>query len=516
MGSAGAAATIGATGATGLQWQGTWNVATAYALNDAVSYNGTSYISIGTGPGHQPDISPASWSVLAGQGAVGATGAPGVAGATGATGAAGSAGAAGATGATGSAGATGATGLQWQGTWNVATAYALNDAVSYNGTSYISIGTGPGHQPDISPTFWSVLAGQGAVGATGAAGVAGATGATGVAGSAGAAGATGATGSAGATGATGLQWQGTWNAATAYALNDAVSYNGTSYISIGTGPGHQPDSSPTFWSVLAGQGAVGATGAPGVAGATGATGVAGSAGAAGATGATGSVGATGATGLQWQGTWNVATAYALNDAVSYNGTSYISIGTGPGHQPDISPTSWSVLAGQGAAGATGAPGVAGATGATGAVGSAGAAGANGATGSVGATGATGLQWQGTWNVATAYALNDAVSYNGTSYISIGTGPGHQPDSSPTFWSVLAGQGAVGATGAPGVAGATGATGVAGSAGAAGATGATGSAGATGATGLQWQGTWNVSDGVCAERCGVVQRDQLHQYRNGPR
>ena len=83
------------------------------------------------------------------------------------------------------------------GDWNSTKVYALNDAVSYNGTSYISIGTGPGHQPDISPTSWSVLAGQGAVGATGAAGVAGATGATGVAGSAGAAGATGATGSAG-------------------------------------------------------------------------------------------------------------------------------------------------------------------------------------------------------------------------------------------------------------------------------------------------------------------------------
>ena len=466
----------------GLQWQGTRNSGTAYALNDAVSYNGTSYISIGTGQGHQPDISPTSWNVLAGQGAAGATGAAGVAGATGATGVVGSAGAAGATGATGSIGATGATGLQWQGQWNATTAYELNDAVSYNGTSYISIGTGQGNQPDSSSAFWSVLAGQGAVGATGAPGVAGATGATGVAGSAGAAGATGATGSAGATGATGLQWQWTLNLSTSYSLNDAVSYNGTSYISIGTGPGHQPDISPASWSVLAGQGAAGATGAPGVAGATGATGAVGSAGAA------GSIGATGATGLQWQGTWNSTKVYALNDAVSYNGTSYISIGTGQGNQPDSSSAFWSVLAGQGAVGATGAAGVAGATGATGVAGSAGAAGATGATGSAWATGATALQRQGTWNSTKVYALNDAVSYNGTSYISIGTGQGNQPDISSTFWSVLAGQGAVGATGAAGVAGATGATGVAGSAGAAGANGATGSAGATGATGLQWQGT----------------------------
>ncbi len=76
-------------------------------------------------------------------------------------------------------------------------------------------------------------------------------------------------------------------------------------------------------------------------------------------------------------------------------------------------------------------------------------------------------------------LNDGVTFNGTSYISIAAGTNHQPDTSPGFWSVLAQQGTTGATGATGVAGATGA---AGTAGVNGATGPTGPAGATGTAG----------------------------------
>ena len=106
---------------------------------------------------------------------------------------------------------------------------------------------------------------------------------------------------------------------------------------------------------------------------------------------------------------------------------------------------------------------------------------------------------------TVYALNDAVSYNGTSYISIGTGPGHQPDISPASSEACwPGKCARGATGVAGAAGATGATGAVGSAGAAGTTGSVPSAGATGRDGTgAVAGDLERSDGVCAERCGVV-------------
>ncbi len=130
-------------------------------------------------------------------------------------------------------------------------------------------------------------------------------------------------------------------------------------------------------------------------------------------------------------------------------------------------------------GPKGDTGAAGANGANGAIGPPGSQGPQGATGATGPAGPQGLTWQGTWNNSTAYALNDAVEYSGTSYISIQAGTGQQPDASPTFWSVLA---QMGATGPTGPAGATGATGAAGANGAAGPPGPQGPQGPTGATG----------------------------------
>ena len=61
-----------------------------------------------------------------------------------------------------------------------------------------------------------------------------------------------------------------------------------------------------------------------------------------------------------------------------------------------------------------------------------------------------MNWQGTWSGATGYAVSDAVAYNGSSYISIQPGTGQEPDTSPTFWSLLAQVGATGATGPTGL------------------------------------------------------------------
>ena len=283
------------------------------------------------------------------------------------------------------------------------------------------------------------------------------------------------------------------------------------------------------------QGATGSTGATGATGSTGPQGTTGSTGPQGATGPAGVAGATGPAGLSWQGTWNGSTAYDLNDAVAYNGSSYISIQAGTNHQPDTSSSFWTSLAQKGAAGATGATGSqgpAGSTGATGATGSTGPQGATGSTGPQGATGATGatgstgpagLNWQGTWNGSTAYAVNDAVGYNGSSYIVIRAGTNHQPDSSSSFWTLIAQQGSTGATGATGPQGATGSTGP---------TGATrvnrpsrddrfdrfarrdrrnGSYRSRRAGGTELERYMERRHGVCRERRGSLQRVQLHQY-----
>jgi hypothetical protein len=235
----------------------------------------------------------------------------------------------------------------------------------------------------------------------------------------------------------------------AYAVNDAVQFNGTSYISLQAGTGHEPDTSPTFWSLLAQAGATGTNGTNGVNGLPGTAGTNGSPGTAGTNGLNGSPGAQGVAGpqgLTWQGTWSNTSAYAVNDAVQFAGTSYISLQAGTGHEPDTSPAFWSLLAQAGATGTAGSNGV---NGSAGTAGTNGTNGLNGSPGAQGIAGPQGLTWQGAWSNTTAYAVNDAVQFNGTSYISIQAGTGHEPDTSPTFWSVLA---QVGATGAPGTSG----------------------------------------------------------------
>ncbi len=190
-------------------------------------------------------------------------------------------------------------------------------------------------------------------------------------------------------------------------------------------------------------GATGAAGSPGPAGAAGASGITGAAGAIGPMGpggATGTTGTSGPQGLSWRGTWSNTKAYALNDSVQFNGTSYIGIQAATGHQPDTSPTFWSVLAQQGLAGAAGANGM---------NGSPGTPGTPGIPGPPGLIGPQGLTWRGTWSNATTYALNDAVQFNGSSYISIQAGTNTEPDTSTTFWSVLAEVGAPGTNGSSG-------------------------------------------------------------------
>jgi collagen type VII alpha len=127
----------------------------------------------------------------------------------------------------------GTPGLLWQGVWSSATNYAVNDAVSYAGASYLSVAVGNvGQRPDLYPSAWAVLA---QAGPTGAAGATGATGAAGVAGPQGATGSIGATGAKGAAGAVGINFLGAWSAATEYAVNDAVTYGGSTYLAEAAG-----------------------------------------------------------------------------------------------------------------------------------------------------------------------------------------------------------------------------------------------------------------------------------------
>ena len=239
-------------------------------------------------------------------GAQGSTGLTGPAGATGTTGAAGAQGSTGLTGSAGPTGATGAVGMTFRGAWSNETAYAINDVVTTNGSSWIALTATNGVDPTTDGgTNWVLVAAAGATGATGPAGsngVDGATGPQGLIGLTGPTGPTGANGVDGTTGATGAQ---------------------------------------------------GSTGLTGPAGATGTTGAAGAQGSTGLTGSAGPTGATGAVGMTFRGAWSNETAYAINDVVTTNGSSWIALTATNGVDPTTDDgTHWMAVAAAGLSGCT--------------------------------------------------------------------------------------------------------------------------------------------------------------------
>lgn len=526
-------------------------------------------------------------------GAEGPQGTQGLVGITGADGSQGIQGLAGLTGATGSPGVTGAAGtsFSWQGNWLYSASYATNDVVAFSGRSYIAIQNPSSLQDPTDSNYWELLADKGADGAAGPQGTIGAAGPQGMTGpdgpqgpagvdgddgsqgiqgligltgdqgpqgiqgplgpdgATGPQGDPGATGPQGPVGSTGLQgetgaagtsfnWLGVWSDRTVYATYDVVAFNGRSYIATQIPVGLQDPTDPAYWDLLADKGADGAIGSQGPIGLTGPQGVAGSIGPQGPAGAdggegpqgiAGTVGLTGAEGSQgiqglvgltgtegpqgiqgptglagatgpqgaagtsfnWQGSWLNVVLYATNDAVAFNGRSYIAIQIPSSLQDPTNPDYWELLADKGADGAAGPQGTIGATGPQGVAGTIGPqgpagadggegsqgtqglvgltgaegpqgtqglvgltggdgtqgiqglAGPTGATGPQGAQGATGLQgpagidWQGSWQSGTSYLVYDAVAYNGSSYIAIQDTSGSELPTDQTYWELVA-------------------------------------------------------------------------------
>ena len=539
VGPSGPAGPAGAAGPQGpaavMNYQGLWSSLTAYPVNAVVNYAGSSFLSlISANKGNPPGLSAATWGLLAAAGQNGST-------------------------STSTAGTQQS--LTYQGTYASTTNYAFGDIILYQGSSFISLlASNHGNTPGLAPTSWGLLAAAqpGPVGPPGPTGAVGPIGLQGNPGVVGPQGPIGATGPVGPIGPPGLTYQGAYHSTTNYALGDIVLWQGITYTSlISSNHGNAPDITPQSWGVLATQGPAGPTGPqgptgltgpmgyqglvgpPGPAGPTGPTGIQGPAGAQGLTGAQGSRGDTGAQGLQGvpgqagaqgltgptgsdglqgpmgptgpagpvglnpQGAYNSTRNYALADAVTLNGSGYVSlVASNLGHSPDISPAQWSLFA---AAGATGPAGPAGSPGSPGASGPQGTAGSTGAAGPAGPAGPQGppvANYTGNYNPQSTYALNDAVSFSGSTWISlIASNHGNSPDTTPSAWAVLAGRGLTGAAGPSGPQGATGSTGPSGPSGPAGPTGAQGSAGVAGSPGLNFRGVWisntnyQVNDGV---------------------
>jgi hypothetical protein len=471
----------------GVAYQGSYNPAASYGLNDIVSYQGSSYISLVAGNGgNAPSSSPGQWGVMA-LGAVGVQGPTGLTGPQGPPGLTGPAGPVGSQGPTGATGAAGSPGLVYRGDYSSAANYRLGDVVLFQGASYASLLAGNlGNTPSAGSGQWGVLTAQGPVGPTGTQGpqglpgvqgppgsvgpagasgpqgpqgIPGQAGAQGLTGPAGALGLQGPMGPQGAAGPVGMTFQGMYSSTVNYSEGDGVLYDGSAYVSLVAGnSGNTPDQSPAQWGLFA-TGSPGTTGPAGPQGPQGLPGAPGTAGAAGAQGAQGPIGLQGPAVANYAGNYSSTMSYALHDAVSFAGSTWISLIAGNvGNTPSLSSAQWALLAAQGPLGPQGPQGVTG------------AAGADGATGAQGPAGAAGppASFQGTWLVGSSYAVGSVVGFGGSSYVAIAANAGREPDLSPTFWAVLA---QAGAAGAPGAAGPQ------------------GPAGAPGAVGVTYRGAW---------------------------
>jgi hypothetical protein len=230
-----------------------------------------------------------------------------------------------------------------------------NDLTGHAGVLDVTlVSTGPAGAPGPAGPM-------GPAGSVGPAGPAGANGAQGPQGLPGVQGVQGPQGNTGSQGALGVNYVGNYQVTANYGLHDAVSFGGTSYISLVAGNlGNAPSVSPLQWAVLAAQGVEGPPGAAGLP--------------------------------------EPAVRQALPERQGGN----------LGNAPSVSPSQWAVLAAQGAEGPAGAIGPIGPPGATG------AAGANGAAGATGATGpqCPPVSFLGSWVSGTSYATGSAVALEG--------------------------------------------------------------------------------------------------------
>ena len=265
--------------------------------------------------------------------------------------------------------------------------------------------TGTSHPPELDIVFYGSGA-QGPAGPTGPEGPQGPPGATGSTGPMGPVGPTGPTGPAG------IVNSGSWSPNTQYAINDSVSYDGSSWIALLPSLDSAPNSTNPNWQLLA------------------------------------------AKGINNQGGWVQTVQYEVDDAVTDGGEFWLAIAPNLGSQPSIQNPNWQLIAATGSAGPAGPTGPTGPQGPTGPAGSTGPQGPVGPTGPMGLTGATGPQGatgpagpiginnRGTWAAGVAYNLNDAVTDQGQFWLAIVANPSVEPSKqgTPPSWQLLAGAG----------------------------------------------------------------------------
>ena len=356
----------------------------------------------------------------------------------------------------GDKGDTGLAELNIKGNWDVATTYALNDFVNYDGKAYVSmVAANVGLQPDTNPNAWMQFAVEGAQGPQGIQGPVGPQGAQGPKGEQGVKGEKGDTGDTGPQGVQGVQ--------------GPIGPEGPQGL----------------------KGETGATGPKGEIGPQGPTGPQGDAGPVGPQGSKGEQGEQGIQGIRGLGTFRTSTSLTTSSTT----VAYSSLASPPADgklqigdmilDPNglifavLTATSsgniaigyrWNI---KGPKGDTGAKGETGATGPIGPVGpqgpkgETGAQGPQGIQGEIGPQGPTGptavanINAKGTYNGSTKYVRNDLVNYNGNAYVCIVASSTGVLPTNTANWQLFVSQGAKGDKGDTGATGPQGPTGAAG-------------------------------------------------------
>lgn len=281
-----------------------------------------------------------------------------------------------------------------------------------------------------------------------------------------------------------INWRGPWSSDASYAVNDAVVLDGSSFIAITVNHNSSPPSASWHPLSLKGetgvqgqkgdrgergfQGERGQTGIQGQRGSTGQQGVAGVQGIQGIRGRDGERGYSGPVGMTWKYEWSPDTDYVANDAVSFNGASYIAV---KANRLSYPPSAyWNLLAQRGGAGEQGSIGLRGERGEKGEKGDQGIQGIQGQQGIQGERGGfgpdgqqgiqgipgpqglrgvngTGITWRGNWTANSAYQQYDAVEWEGSTYVANSNNTS-QPSSDS--WDLSAGRGQQGVQGIPGL------------------------------------------------------------------
>ncbi len=156
--------------------------------------------------------------------------------------------------------------------------------------------------------------------------------------------------------------------------------------------------------------------------------------------------------INWRGAWDNGVAYALNDAVAHQGSSYICVEAHTGSEPPSA--KWAVLASKGDQGGQGIQGIQGVgiqgiqgergerglqgIPGVGVPGPQGQRGERGLQGEPGKDGSPGLVWRGEWDETTLYVVPDVVQHDGSAYVCLSSNLNSAPPSAA--WALLAAKG----------------------------------------------------------------------------